>query len=302
MMRLISRMTCLVLFVSLGLALSLQGQSTKKENSKKQNLLGFLSNGSFQVHYVRLPGQDAPSKEFRVFLDHQARWDDAGASDPNGAHLRFVMIENKTAQGELGLTRYRVFAEGAPQNKVYSIQTWLVNNTTITDPRDLYVNGQGLVMLRRPREDEEASLTAGEDDLVVESGPAVAEPIRFLLSTLDGQLLIYGTLVAHPLQSYDQKCRLEARLSQPNDAAVLIVANGYPAKSKLTLVLRSGDAVASDMLETNSDGHAVGAVSPIVPGMTQGILKASAEGPNCMPSVVLPWRAATDAAPKTPDH
>jgi hypothetical protein len=302
MMRLISRMTCLVLFVSLGLALSLQGQSTKKEDNKKPNLLGFLSNGSYQVHYVRLPGQALPTKAFRVFLDHQAWWDDAGVSDPHGAHLRFVMIENQTAQGKHGLTRYRVYAEGASQNKVYSLQTWLVNNATTTNPHDLYVNGQGLVMLRRPRDDEEATLTAGEDELVVESGPAVAEPIRFLLSTLDGQLLIYGTLVAHPLQSRDKGCELEARLAQPNDASYLIVANGFPAKSKITFVYRSGDAVASETVESNSDGHSVGAVSPIVPGMTQGMLKASAEGPNCMPFVVLPWKAATNAAPKTPDQ
>jgi hypothetical protein len=296
MMRLISRMTCLVLFVSLNLALSLQGQSTKKD-IKKQNHLGFHSNGSFQVRYVRFSGQAAPSNEFRVFLDHQAMWDDAGVSDPNGAHLRFVMIENQTAQGEHGLTRYRIYAEGAPQDKVYSLQTWLVNNATTTDPRDLYVNGQGLLMLRRPRADEETSLTAGEDEFEVESEPAVAEPIRFLLSTLDGQLLIYGTLVAHPLKSNDKGCGLEARLAQPNDAAVLIVANGFPAKSKITLVFTSGEAVASDTLETNSDGHAVEAVSPIVPGITQGILKASAEGSDCLPSVVLPWRAATNVAP-----
>jgi hypothetical protein len=67
-------------------------------------------------------------------------------------------------------------------------------------------------------------------------------------------------------------------------------------------VLRSGDSLANDTMETNSDGHAVWAASPIVPGMTQGTMKASAEGPNCMPSVVLPWRAAPNVAPKTPDH
>jgi hypothetical protein len=294
-------MTRLVLFVSLGLALSLPGQSTK-DDTKKPKRLGFLTNGSFQVHYVRFPGQTAPSKEFRVFLDHQARWDDAGVSDPNGAHLRFVPIDNQAAQGDHGPARYRVFAEGAPQNRVYSLQIWLVNNAITIDPRDLYMNGQGLVMLRRPRAEEEASLTAGADELEVESGPAVAEPIRFLLSTLDGEILIYGTLVAHPLLSSDQGCRLEARLAEPNNATILIDANGFPAKSKIPLVLRSGDAVASDTQETNSDGHAVWAVSPIVPGMTQGVLKASAEGPNCMPSVVLPWKAATNAAPKTPEH
>jgi hypothetical protein len=298
MMRLISRTTCLALFLSLGFAFSLQGQSPKKPN-----LHGLFSDGSFQVRYVRFAGQTAPSREFRVLLDHQTQWDDAGVSDPNGSHLRFVIIQNQSAQEGLGPTRYRVFAEGAPENKIYSLQTWLVNDeATKIDPRDLYVNAQGLVMIHRPQPEEEASFTAGEDELEVQSGPSVAEPMRFLLSTLDGDLLIYGTLVAHPLESNDQGCRLEARIAQPNEATVLLVANGFPAKRKISLVLRSGDSLASDTLETNSDGHAVWAVSPIVPGMTQGTLKASAEGPNCMPSVVLPWRAAPNVAPKTPDR
>lgn len=280
----------------------MQGQTAKKD-TRKPNLQKLFSYGSFQVRYVQLDGQAAPTKEFRLLLDHQARWDDAGINDPNGSHLRFVMVQNQASRGERGLVRYRVFAEGAPQKKVYSLQTWLVSNeAAVVDPRDLYVNAQGLVMIRRPRPEEDTSFAAGEDELEVESGPTVAEPKRFLLSTVAGDLLIYGTLVAHPLQSNDQGCRLEARIAQPNEATVLIVANGFPAKSKVSLVLRSGDSLASDTMETNSDGHAVWAVSPIVPGMSEGILKASAEGPSCMPAIVLPWRAVPNVAPTIKDH
>ena len=296
-----NRIACLLLFVSLGFAHSQQGQSAKQK-AKKPDLLEVFSNRSFQVRYVRFQGQAVPTKEFRLFLDHQAKWDDDGVRDPNGSHLRFVKIENQAVQEGHGPTRYRVFAEGAPQNKVYSLQTWLVSDKTSTDPHDLYVNAQGLVMLRRPRSEEEAGLTAGPDELEVESGPVVAEPMRFLLSSLDGELLIYGTLVAHPLQSNDEGCRLEARIAQPDEATVLIVANGFPAKSKIPLVLRSGEAAVSDLLETDSDGHATAAVSPFVPGVTQGVLKASAEGPNCLPSVVLPWKTVANAAPKSPEH
>jgi hypothetical protein len=55
-------------------------------------------------------------------------------------------------------------------------------------------------------------------------------------------------------------------------------------------------------METDQDGHAVMAVVPIVPGKTQGTLKASAEGRNCLPSVLLPWSAAAKAPEKTPEH
>ncbi|MGD0938799.1 MAG: hypothetical protein ABR905_03735 [Terracidiphilus sp.] len=298
MKRSFPRIVRLALVITYALSLPSQGQNPKG-GIRKPELPGFLSHGSFEVRYVLFAGQTAPSKEFRLVLDHQAKWDNSGVSDPSGSHLRFVMIQNQAAGSP---TRYRVFAEGAPENKVYSLQTWLVNNSTAIDPRDLYVNGQGLVMVHRPRPEEETSFTAPGDELEIQSGPTVAEPMRYLLSSLDGELLVYGTLIAHPLLANDQGCRLEARLAQPNEATILIVANGFPAKTKISLVLRSGEAVTSDSEVTNSDGHAVWAVSPIVPGTTQGILKASAEGPNCMPSFVLPWNAATDAVPKTSDR
>ena len=42
------------------------------------------------------------------------------------------------------------------------------------------------------------------------------------------------------------------------------------------------------------------AVFPYVPGIAQGMLKASAEGPDCLPYIVLPWGAGPHAAPTTP--
>ena len=61
-------------------------------------------------------------------------------------------------------------------------------------------------------------------------------------------------------------------------------------------------AQANDVLETNSDGHAVIAVLTTVPGKTQGTLKVTAEGHNCLPSVLVPWSVPANAAPKTPEH
>jgi hypothetical protein len=84
--------------------------------------------------------------------------------------------------------------------------------------------------------------------------------------------------------------------------AVLVVADRFPAKDKIPLVLESDGESVSQMLTTNAYGHGVMAVFPYVPGKAKGILKVTAEGPACLPYVVLPWGKEPPSAPNTPPH
>jgi hypothetical protein len=154
-------------------------------------------------------------------------------------------------------------------------------------------------MIHRPKP-EDARLKAPEDELEITAVTENAEPIRFRLSSKDGQLQIFGTLVPHPVEADDQGCRIEVRIGLPDAAAILVIVNGFPEKAKIPLVLQSEGSAASETLDTDANGHSVIAGIPYAPGKTQGVLKATAEGPNCLPSVALPWTAATHAARKTP--
>lgn len=296
MVRTIRQIACILVLTLLSSLPFCAGQG-----SKKSDTLRFFSGESGLIRYARFRGQPAPSKELHALLNRQARWDEAGLGGSNGtgSSLRFVKIDEAATPGKGSAARYRVFAEGAPQDKVFVLQTWVVSGLPTTDPRDLYVNSQGLVMTRRPKPEEEASLKAA-DELEVSSSPEKGEPIRYSLARRDGESSIYGTLIWDPMISDDQGCKLEVRIAQPNASAVLIVGYGFPAKAKIPLVLESSGAVANEVLETNADGRAVIAVIPYAPGKSDGTLKASAEGPNCLPSVVLPWSAAVPEAPKTP--
>jgi hypothetical protein len=242
------------------------------------------------LSYSFFKGQPTPTKKLLSLLERQARWDEeSGVLNPSGLRLRFEKIDEQGTQGGLVTTRYRVFAEGAPENKVYALESWPMDKAISPDPRDIYVNGQGLLMIHKPKPEQEASFKAVDDEFEVTSITNNAEPIRFSLSRRDGQLKVFGTLVPHPVVSEDQGCKIEARVAQPDATAVLIILDGFPAKAKIPLVLESEGATLSDMLATNTDGHAVMAFFPYVPGKTQGTLKASAEGSNCLPSVALPW-------------
>jgi len=261
------------------------------------------------LNYFNFKGQPTPSKDLLTTLERQARWDDAGSGDliltgsrlnPSGLRLVFKKIDDQVMQGGRVATRYRMFVEGAPENKVYAFGTWPIDKSLSTDIRDIYVNGQGLLMLHDPTPEQELSFTAGNDELNIMPLTEIAEPVRYLFSGRDRQLMVYGTLVPHPVISVDKGCKLEVRLAQPDAKAVLIIADRFPAKEKIPLVLESEGVSVSLMLNTSADGHAVMAVFPYVPGISHGMLKASAEGPGCLPSVLLPWGSGTRPPSITP--
>lgn len=258
------------------------------------------------MSYFSFNGQKKPTKELMALLERQARWEFTGTGiqspsesrfNPSGLRLRFEKISEPASRGHRVPARYRIFAEGAPENKVFALDAWLVNNTLSADPRDIFVNGQGLLMIHKPTPDEETSLEAGDDEFDVQPVTVNAEPVHYILNSRDSQLSIYGTLVPHPAVSEEQECRLELRIAEPNATSVLVIADRFPAKTKIPLVLESEGSVTTQTLITNMHGHAVMAVFPYVPGKAQGTLKASAEGPKCLAYVVLPWGADTHPIP-----
>jgi hypothetical protein len=249
--------------------------------------------------FFRFSSQPAPSTDLRRILGRQAAWDDSGQDNlnPSGLQMRFDKIDEQPAPGGRVAGRYRVYVPGAPENKVFAFDSWPLDKDLFPDPRDIYVNGQGLLMIRRPRPEQDSSFKVADGELEITLVTESAEPVRFLFSSKDSQLEVYGTLVPHPLVSDEQGCRLEVRIAQPGTASVLVIASGLPAKSKIPLVLQSEDATTTEMLSTDSSGHAVVAGIPSVPGRAQGTFKATVEGPGCLPSVVLPWTATTATAP-----
>lgn len=260
------------------------------------------------LNHFSFKGQSPPSPSLLTLVERQARWDDAGAGDqnltgsrfnPDGLQLRFVKIDEQVLPGGHGTARYRMFAEGAPENKVYFWGSWPMASDLTYDPRDLYVNGQGLLMIHKPKPEQELSFKADGDEYVITTVTDRAVPTRYLLSSRDRQLMIYGTLVPNPVLMEDHTCRLEARMAQPDTSAVLIIADRFTARAKIPLVLESEGSNVSVLMNSNAEGHAVTAVFPYVAGITHGNLKASAEGAGCLPYVVIPWGALPEGAPVT---
>jgi hypothetical protein len=250
--------------------------------------------------YATFQGQPTPSKETLSDLLHQARWDNADwdVANSQGLKLRFDKVDDQvTPKGTFA--RYRVYAEGAARNKVYEWRVWRPGQETKSDPGDLYLNARGLLMTHRPRPEEELSLQvpAGEFYITPEGDPA--EPVRYDLHSRDNDVSVLGSLVPQPVLALDHGCTLEVRIAQANAAALLFLADGLPSDTQIPLVLESEGETANLMMDTDAGGRAIVADFPYVTGKKQGILKATAEGPDCLPSVSLPWKAEASSAQAT---
>jgi hypothetical protein len=241
------------------------------------------------LSYSTFSGRPAPSKELLFDLIRQVRWD-TGARDQNplGLRLRFENIKDPAEPGH-GLERYRVFAEGAPENKVYSLGAWFVGSNLSYGSQEIYLNSQGLLMVHRPTPGQETSFKAPGDELSLAPQTNSAEPVRYILTSKDRELSVLGTLVPHPVTAQDQVCTLEIRIAQPDATAVLFVASGFPAQARIPVVLESEGETANLIMTTDAGGAAEVADFPTVAGKVQGTLKATAEGSDCLPSVLLPW-------------
>jgi hypothetical protein len=293
----IRRFACMSLTILFHTAIFSYGQITLKSD-----VINHSDTQWDHITYSSFEGEPRPSKMLITLLGREVHWDDAGKSgdNPSGVHLRFDKIDEQvTPEGGVA-ARYRVFAEGAPENTVFGLRTWVVGKDISPDPHDIYVNGQGLLMIHKPKPEQEASFSAGDDEFHVMPTTGSAEPIRYLLFSMDRRLEIYGTLVPHPVMSEDKGCSIEARIAQPDATAILIIVNRFEAKTKVPVVLESEGKIASEVLNTDANGHAVVADFPYVPGKAQGMLKVSAEGSKCLPSVVLPWGPGSHPVLKTP--
>jgi hypothetical protein len=157
-------------------------------------------------------------------------------------------------------------------------------------PGDVYVNAKGLLMVNKPRPDQENKDSVDsddEDDFSIQA--ARGEPVRYLLFTPDMKFSVPGTIVPYPIEAKHGNCRLEARFTKPDGIAVLIYADGLPASSDVPFQSFSGDESHAGSFRTNASGHAAAIVLPNAAGKDAGVLKVSIATKECSVSAEIPW-------------
>jgi hypothetical protein len=230
-------------------------------------------------------------QKMQELTKRQVGWDDArpDQKNPGGLHFDFAKIDETLAK-DGHFERYRAYVHGAPENQKYSVGLWKIDQDLQILPVDVYVNAKGLLMVHKPRPEQENSDSVEDaDELDFALQAARGEPIRFILSTPDGTMLVPGTIVPFPIESKGESCRIEARLVQTDAQAVLIYADGLKPNSTVPVhVLSAGDAETTSF-SVNSRGHAASVDMPDVEGKSSGTLKINVDTKGCAVSIELPW-------------
>jgi hypothetical protein len=242
------------------------------------------------------PGTPAQSSKQTIpfktqdLLQRQISWDENQPSknNPDGLNFQFSQIDETTSSGKR-LVRYRAYVLGAPVNKKYTLTVWKIGSDPHTLPGEIYINAKGLLMKKKPSQEQENSDFAGDDELQLAVQAARAEPVRYALTSSNKDILVYGTVVPFPSENIDKDCRLEVRLAQPDATAVLVYADGLPANTVVPFQLFSDDTQETRQFNVNAQGHAVTTEFPAVNGKNRGSLKLKLAAPECSVVVEIPW-------------
>ena len=236
----------------------------------------------------------AVSPDVIKMLNAQVGWDDAlpGEHNPTGLHMHFVKIDSEAfLQGKAvgHFVRYRVLVPGAPQEPVYALAQWKIGSQIQAAYNQVYVNAKGLLMLHRPRpdqQDKDAVDPADELDLSLQT--AAGEPVRYALTSSETSLIVPGTVVPNPIEKKDGACRLEARLAMPDAEGVIIYADGLEPGTDVPFQAISEGEAHPGSFHTNAKGHAAAVNLPYVKGKNSGVLKVSVAVKGCSVSIEIP--------------
>ena len=232
-------------------------------------------------------------------LNKQVGWDTAGANpkNPAGLRLRFVKIDEDrlSLPGTKGRSvRYRVFVSGLADGAKYTMGIWKIGSELAMLSDEVYANKKGLLMVHKPKpEQENANAVGRKDELDLSLQAAKGEPVRFVLATPDGKLVVPGTVVPFPIEADTGRCRLELRLGLPDAQAVLVYADGLPPNSAVPLNSDSSGEAMPTSLQVDAKGHASTVDLPFIDGAVQGVLKVGIQIPSCNVSVHVPWGQGT---------
>jgi hypothetical protein len=234
--------------------------------------------------------KQTPPDQTQDLLQRQISWDEnrPNEKNPAGLKLQFFKSDETTVSGKR-LVHYRAYVSGAPESKKYALTIWKVGSDPHTLSGNVFVNAKGLLMLHKPRPEQEDSDFVGDDEFHLATEAARGEPVRYALASTDKALFISGTVVPFPIEDTNNGCRLEVRLALPDANAVLIYADGLPANAEIPFQLVSARKQETRKFSVDSQGHAATANFNFAGGEDRGSLRVTLATTECSTAVEIPW-------------
>jgi hypothetical protein len=206
----------------------------------------------------------------------------AKASTPN----TLLTIKEFARSGKI--VKFRLYAEGAAKDQIYSIVTWPVTQRGPSEQlTGVTLDANGLAICAG------TPGTCGGDkpndpiDLIFM--PAPGEPVRLGLVSQDGATKMFAKAVPVPLHGEDRGCTIDAVLLTAQAELVLIEGSGFPANGEVNMDSESAGERHSGQGKVDANGRYMSAILPYKLGVQRGTLKAALKSAGCSPSVSVPW-------------
>ncbi len=119
-----------------------------------------------------------------------------------------------------------------------------------------------------------------------------AEPLDYLMVSLDGTVRAYARAYPFPIQAKDGKCTLTVELENTKFTSFVIRGAGFePDEKVMTSSSFGNDATAGTEL-ASSQGEFAAPVHADLPGKNSGSATFAATGHSCHPTVTYEWGKA----------
>jgi len=235
-------------------------------------------------------------------LKMQMNWDESRSNDSAAAAitLKFYSYEQHKDDGK-SFTSYYLYAPGLKADQPYTLIRWQIGWDAKQPPMqpvegDLYVNARGVVMCRKPSDEEmhKAAPDIDEDArLNVIAAGAPGEPMRYALYSEKEAVVAMGRLIVNRFQADDKTCHVEAIRAMGGAEIVLVEGTGFTPKTTVELSRQTSGKPTTAKFKTDENGWLETVAILMEQGETHGTASITMKSDACAPSVSVQWGKET---------
>jgi len=199
-----------------------------------------------------------------------------------GAELKVKEVNREKVE-RVTVVTYQFLAAGLPKDKTYRFWVWELGR----DPQfglDATIDSDG-TLLTKARPEQHVSA----DPITLKFFGVPAEPKRFALLSLDGQLKAFGKTIPFPIESTDGACRLSIEMAAPLYTLVNLRVDGLKPNESFQVTLQSRQEHGRLKPKADELGRWSSVIGPYVKGQEKGFTQVEISATNCKPKVEFPW-------------
>jgi len=198
-------------------------------------------------------------------------------------------IRVKETGREGSQARYSFYVSGLPNDRVYSVVSWPINQAhPVTVMEGVSIGKDGIVSCTGRLEGECTDPSGDSDNAVDFSFNSLSgEPNRLALVSGDQRAAVI--VVPNPITASDKGCTLSAERLTPHFEIAFFTGSGYPQDANI--LFDSESYGEKHRLETTADheGKIHFAMLPFVSGHPHGTTHIKAAATGCSPGLKFDW-------------